>query len=331
MFALTFIVYNLNRRVFQLMCKQLLPSPFKSLKNEPITITNVQSFLNAIDALKETYSNSVPLSTPFLYRGIGNETYSLLPGIFRPLEGNREGNDRHHSYGKNTELDILQEFKSQASSYPVKISDKTNLFEWAELAQHYGVPTRFLDWTENPLVSLYFACSSNQDNDAAIWVLHKENYHNFICKNENSKNIFIDNKLAINELFSVIKETNDDSTVLFEYPLIYTPYYFEQRMSAQASWFMVWGKNHSDLMSIIDQNHLMTVDSKQKRKLITTADDPFICKFIIKSNQKHNILRQIDTLGINAKTLFPGLEGIGKYMEWKYRLTMQEAIDAYFS
>lgn len=312
------------------MCEQSLSLDSKSTKNESITIDDVQYFLNAIDTLKDNYSNPIPHSTPFLYRGIGNEKYSLLPGIFRPLEEDPMGNDKYNSYGKNTELDILQEFKSQASSYSTKISDSSNLFEWAELAQHYGVPTRFLDWTENPLVSLYFACSSDQDKDAAIWVLHKTNYHSFISNSEKSSNIFTDNKLAINELFSVIKKEKDDSTVLFEFPLIYTPYYFDQRMSAQASWFMVWGKNHYDLMNIIGQKHLMSADPIQRKDLTTTTDKPFICKFIIPSNKKHYILRQIDTLGINAKTLFPGLEGIGKYLEWKYRLNMQEAIDAYF-
>ncbi len=39
------------------------------------------------------------------------------------------------------------------------------------LGQHYGMPTRLLDWTTNPLVALYFACASDKDTDGAVFTL----------------------------------------------------------------------------------------------------------------------------------------------------------------
>lgn len=44
-------------------------------------------------------------------------------------------------------------------------NDKEFLF----LAQHYGLPTRLLDWTYNPLIALYFACCSNFDKDGIVY------------------------------------------------------------------------------------------------------------------------------------------------------------------
>lgn len=47
-----------------------------------------------------------------------------------------------------------------------------NNWEWLALAQHYGLPTRLLDWTFNPLVALYFAVEANCETDAVLFALN---------------------------------------------------------------------------------------------------------------------------------------------------------------
>ena len=72
-------------------------------------------------------------------------------------------------------MSILENFIQDASAYILQY-DTNNYIRWLELAQHYGVPTRLLDWTENALIALYFACESNKNCDAVVWMLHKNNY-----------------------------------------------------------------------------------------------------------------------------------------------------------
>ena len=69
------------------------------------------------------------------------------------------------------ENEIRHEFKSRALQL-IQGRLPADEWEWYFLMQHYGVPTRLLDWTENPLIAIYFAVEGHKaDRDAAVWAL----------------------------------------------------------------------------------------------------------------------------------------------------------------
>lgn len=298
-------------------------------------IDNVPDFIYKIKVLEKLYPNGLvcknPVANNFIFRGMENREYHLLPGIFRKSINKDEEtgqvmiNDKYLEYG--TEKGILKHFIQEASAY-INEPVINNYGRWAEIAQHYGTPTRFLDWTTNPLVALYFACESNSKDDAVVWVCHQANY------NETEKAIdeerLSDNKLRmelINELIEYGAKREKEKTNLPQFPILYRPYFRDSRMSSQCSYFMVWGMKQKALDEMInDENYMQYVDLQENKEIeyTTLMFSQFFFKFYIHASDKQNIMRELNLMGINAKTLFPGLDGIGRYIERTYRSDYRE-------
>lgn len=107
---------------------------------EPITtVTSVAAY---VDALKEM--GAVGLQRPFWFRGHSDQDYRLAPSALR------------NATLASNEAVMLKRFMQDAQSFLVDAP--ADRWQWLFLAQHHGVPTRLLDWTENALVALFFAC-----------------------------------------------------------------------------------------------------------------------------------------------------------------------------
>jgi hypothetical protein len=104
-----------------------------------------------------------------LWRGHGDAEWPLRPHVFRR-------DPQHPEVPKYNECALIGHFQVRAPtrSY-TRTPEPDDYFGWLFLAQHYGLPTRLLDWTENPLVALYFAVLEQEEaRDGCIWALWPE-------------------------------------------------------------------------------------------------------------------------------------------------------------
>lgn len=102
-----------------------------------------------------------------LYRGQSNGDWELIPKAGR------------HPFNRKNDKVTFDYFKRNA--IPFLKNKPNNNWDWLTVAQHYGVPTRLLDWTTNPMVAAFFAVADDNDSDAAIFRFH----HKEIVLSEN--------------------------------------------------------------------------------------------------------------------------------------------------
>ena len=101
-----------------------------------------------------------------IYRGMTSADYPLIPKIGRVIPPDAVG-----SREKN-EQEILRLFKQRAFQY-LDFTPASD-WDWLALGQQYGLPTRLLDWTENPLVAAFFAVNEESPADGVIYAYSSE-------------------------------------------------------------------------------------------------------------------------------------------------------------
>lgn len=288
-------------------------------------VTSISEYLCLIDKLKTNYTYSKPIVpnaifgvqiyTPhFIFRGHSNsEKYKLVPGIFR---------EKYLSTGAITteysqlEFNILNDFVSEACQF-VKDIPVEDIPAWLEIAQHFGVPTRLLDFTENPLVALYFACVDCPEVDGAVWIINEPVYNKkFFFEGPlvlaiKSKNII--SKIVTEEIVAQdYQHQHYGNNNYIQWPWIYKPHYHEERMNLQSSVFMMWGANRQPLTAFINESEYMSDE------IINNRECGLLCSINIPANKKDELLNQLDSCGVNEKFVYPGLDGIGRYIKKKY-------------
>ena len=117
-----------------------------SMQEEEIQVNSVSEFIEKIVQLDKEEG------TETFYRGHANRDWELLPSIFRTPNG--------------VEKEHLL-FRDMVAHEPQSFSECKSALDYLVQMQHYGLPTRLLDMTTNPLVALYFACQPTPDDAVA--------------------------------------------------------------------------------------------------------------------------------------------------------------------
>lgn len=148
-----------------------------------------------------------------LFRGIHNESYMLVPKIGREAYSGKFSGSEEEKLGKLQDLEeqTMQRFVDMSVPY-LDLRGKSSWDQWT-IGQHHGVPTRFLDWTQNPLIAAFFSVERGTYADAAVYIINKDSFSD---------------SADIDDLFSAPDEI-----------VLHIPSYINPRISAQKGVFTV--------------------------------------------------------------------------------------------
>ena len=237
------------------------------------------------------------LKDTLLFRGVSHHHFTLTPSIFR-----------YPAQDPDSEVKSLKEFKAEAILTRPHFSGDTHLWRIMVLAQHYGLPTRLLDWTESPYVALHFA-TCDRDSflvPSAIWTLstaalklrfkhHILSHLTPFCEIGSLENEGLD-PYGLDES---LKRKNAGPIVTCLRPPI-----VDDRIVSQASVFSICFNSTDSLESIVRQQG--------------DTDHPLVHKFIILPELKWEIRRLLNRANLTERFFFPGLEGVAKALTWKH-------------
>lgn len=211
-----------------------------------------------------------------LFRGQSDAAWGLLPSLYRIKDLRFMGITPEEAY-TSFEADWICRFFDDGLPYLPSIPRSRS--NDRILAQHFGVPTRLLDWSNDPLVATYFAVEDRgASTDAAIFMVVPDAYY-------------------------LPEQVN---RLVHQVIGIYPPS-IDARITAQKSIFTYHPYGDPSL-PFVPLNERADIGSQ-----ITTTSGLVrrFAKIIIPSGIRHKLRGALASLGYNRRMLFPGLDGVG--------------------
>ena len=227
---------------------------------------------------------------PTWFRGSGNAQYPLVPTLARlngvPAEELLE----------RVEPAIAAMFAQR--SPPFIDRDLSDPWRALFFMQHYGVPTRLLDWSESPFVALYFALTSvNRDSDGqplvdcALWLCDPVQWNRKALSHLSFEGGVLDESCDEIKAYSPGEKLTQIATI----PVMIFGAHNSPRIVSQRGVFALFGKGLISMQELYEKE---------------TFKQGVLEQVIIPKEKIDNILNSLYRTGISESVIFPDLHGL---------------------
>ena len=229
------------------------------------------------------------------YRGLPNVNFKLSTSLTRNCKDK----------AAFLEPSVLSSFTKYASIEDPTLKDSV----WKQMivGQHYGLPTRLLDWTYSPLVALHFAMSENDFNqlskhDCVVWRMDMTDVNRSLPEKyqkalrEKDSSVFSVDTLTkvVNRLDEYDADMGTDSLVNIEPPSV------DVRIVNQYSFFSIIPSQMDDIEGFFERKTEKTI------------------RYIINRSIRWDVRDLLDQYNVNERIIYPGLDGLSKLLARHY-------------
>ncbi|WP_038299193.1 FRG domain-containing protein [Metaclostridioides mangenotii] len=234
---------------------------------DEVYISKLSEFMDYVENLPKEFS---------LSRGQANVKHKLLPGALRlDCCGNAKYTRRSISH-------FLNEFKVNSHNYMDNPWDIKSDYEWMIYAQHYGVPTRLLDFTKSHIISLMFSVESvfgdDNDENGVVWFVDPLKLNDKSCQRSQIITLEENEKISLDN---------------YDGPIVVQGRKLNGRINAQNGVFVYFQDKSEALEDKINSNDILR-------------------KVTIKGDCKKNILVSLYSMGISMTQIYPELNSVAK-------------------
>lgn len=196
---------------------------------------------------------------------------------------------------------LLRNFMKYAQLAPVPGG---SIWNWLAVAQHHGLPTRLLDWTYSPYVAMHFATNDVKlvARDAVIWSI---DYHRTnallpeVLKHQLAhEGAFVFTADMLSRAAGTLPDF--DALAQGEFLLFFEPPSLDERIINQFALFSLLSSPRARLDEWVQQH------PEVSRRIIIPAE------------LKWEVRDKLDQANINERVLFPGLEGLSRWLKRYY-------------
>lgn len=268
------------------------------------------SFLSFYEKVMAAKSKlSLEKNEECFFRGHTSTDHLLVPSLFRGIDPTKKVISYDRWYA---ERDTFYEFRARAKE--VQLSNFTD-WDILFLMQHHLVPTRLLDWSEHFNVALFFALLPLFEKKEitptftpCLWLLNpyamnkKFGYRRELWDAENIEiNSNLEDPFSLREVYTYGYSSSKERIFNEKKPIAIYPTRKGDRISAQAGYFTL----HKDDIRPLDK---------------IVKDESILCKLEIPndSNSLEQAMEFLLNSGTHFNTLFPDLDGLAKYLKYKY-------------
>lgn len=278
------------------------------LKNEKSEIIKINELKDYLDFVKK-YSNQ---NHETFYRGHSRSEYELVPSLFRKHDNGT------HKYLDSESYMVREILTARPNEFK---SDNFTIDKLVRM-QHYGLPTRLLDITSNPLIALYFACCENPEDSGQVISFSTERKNIKYFDSDTVSCIanlaFMPHEMLIT--LSSSKDKNDDShaTALLDKLVDYIQAeksYFKKNIKVDDLRKILFMRGRINNERIQSQSGAFLLFGHDAVLPETTEDFPLNR---VEVTNKKDILKELAQINITEGTVYPSMEMTASAIARKY-------------